>query len=187
MPIEKTTPRIVGDLIELRYVQMSDLDEYFLFLQDEEMIKFTGSQQEFTREQISSWIQKISVKTDDRVDFMLINKETGELIGEVVLNEMDLINRNANIRIGIRGTNHRGKGIGTEAMVQMLRYGFETLNLHRIHLGVYTFNKRAIHVYEKIGFQSEGIERDSIYLDGSFHDMIRMSMLKDEFSSIYHK
>jgi RimJ/RimL family protein N-acetyltransferase len=166
---------------------MSDLDEYFLFLQDEEMIKFTGAKQEFTREQISNWIQKISVKTEDRVDFMIICNETGELIGEVVLNEMDLINRSTNIRIGIRGTNHRGKGIGTEAMVQMLPYGFETLNLHRIHLGVYTFNKRAVHMYEKIGFQSEGIERDLIYLEGSYHDMIRMSMLEEEFRSIYKK
>ncbi len=62
---------------------------------------------------------------------------------------MDTVNRSANIRIGIQGSTFRGKGYGTEAMLLMLRVGFVSLNLHRIHLGVYTFNPRAIHVYEK--------------------------------------
>jgi RimJ/RimL family protein N-acetyltransferase len=117
---------------------------------------------------------------------MIIVKDTGELIGEVVLNEIDPDNRSANIRIGICGHEHRGKGYGTEAMTQMLRYGFETLKLHRIHLGVYTFNPRAVHVYEKLGFQRDGVERDALYVDGEFHNMILMSMLEEEFRSLYN-
>ncbi|TFE24519.1 GNAT family N-acetyltransferase [Cohnella luojiensis] len=180
-------PRIDGKNMNLRYARESDLEAYLAFLQDPEMTRLTGSQAEFTRDQIADWIRKIGVIHEERVDFMIALKETDELIGEVVLNEIDSVNRSANIRIAIQGTSHRGKGYGTEAMIHMLRHGFETLKLHRIHLGVYAFNPRAIHVYEKIGFQREGVERDALYQDGEFHDMIMMSMLEDEYRSLYGK
>ncbi|OZB94191.1 GNAT family N-acetyltransferase [Paenibacillus sp. XY044] len=171
--------------ILLRFAQESDLNDYFTFLHDPEMKRLTGSQIEFTRNEIAAWINKISVINNDRVDFMILLKRTNELLGEVVLNEIDSINRSANIRIGIQGTQHRGKGYGSEAMIQMLRYGFNTLKLHRIHLGVYTFNPRAIHVYEKIGFKREGLQRDALYIDGKFHDMITMAILEDEFRLLH--
>ncbi|WP_231637404.1 MULTISPECIES: GNAT family N-acetyltransferase [Bacillales] len=185
MKEERTVPQIKGSNIDLRMARESDLEAYYAFLQDSEMNLLTGSQTEFTRETIEAWIRKISVVDEERVDFIIILKETNELLGEVVLNEIDTTNRSANIRIGIQGAQHRGKGYGTEALVHMLRYGFETLKLHRIHLGVYAFNPRAIHVYEKLGFQREGVERDALYLDGKFHHMITMSMLEDEFRALY--
>ncbi len=116
---------------------------------------------------------------------MIITKETGEFAGEVVLNDVDLINRSANTRIALDGARFTGKGYGSEAMLHMLRYGFNTMHLHRIHLGVCAFNPRAIHVYKKLGFRQEGIERDALYQDGEFHDMITMSMLEDEFRALY--
>jgi len=182
---QRTKHIIEGKSILLRPAKESDLEAYFAFLQDTEMNLLTGSQKAFTREEIEAWIRKISVKNEDRFDSIIILKETGELLGEVVLNDIDHTNKSANIRIGIQGTQHRGKGYGTEALLLLLRYGFEKLNLHRVHLGVYVFNPRAIHVYEKIGFHREGVERDALYMDGKFHDLITMSMLEDEFDALY--
>ncbi|HEY4430969.1 MAG TPA: GNAT family protein [Paenibacillus sp.] len=181
-----TIPKIEGKHINLRGVEESDLEVYYNFLLDDEMGRLTGSQGEISREQTAAWIRKISVPADDRVDLMIIVKETDELIGEVVLNEIDPDNRSANIRIGIRGHEHRGKGYGTEAMTQMMRYGFEALKLHRIHLGVYPFNPRAVHVYEKLGFKRDGVERDALYVDGEFHNLILMSMLENEYRALYN-
>lgn len=177
--------RIEGKAVELRYARVTDLDAYFAFLQDVEMLRLTGSQGDFTRESTEVWLQKISQANEDRIDLIIVKKDSGELIGEVVLNEIDPVNRSANIRIGIKGTEHRGKGYGTEALMHMLRYGFEVLRLHRIHLGVYSFNPRAIHVYEKIGFHREGVLRDELFMDGGFHDLILMSMLEDEFRALH--
>lgn len=179
-----TEIQIDGINIYLRIARESDLDDYFTYLQDPEL-RLTGTQREFTYDEIATWIRKISVINSDRIDFLIFLKKSNELLGEVVLNEIDSINRCANIRIGIQGTQHRGKGYGTEAIIQMLRYGFNTINLHRIDLTVFTFNLRAIHVYEKIGFKREGLHRDTLYLDGKFHDMITMAILEDEFRSLH--
>ncbi|ANS75073.1 hypothetical protein AWM70_11045 [Paenibacillus yonginensis] len=180
--IEKT--EIVGDRILLRYAKQEDLADYTAFLEDKEMLYLTGSTAvSFTPEQNAAWLERIAQPGKDRVDFMIVPKDSGRLIGEVVLNDIDWDNSSANIRIAIGQAQARGKGYGQEAMRRMVEYGFRELGLHRIHLGVYSFNPRALHVYEKIGFKHEGVERDALYQDGKYHDMIRMSMLEHEFKA----
>ena len=174
---------IEGTTINLRLARESDFQSYYAFLLEPESKRLTGTQRDFSQDEISDWIKNISKIHEDRVDFMIISKDTDEFLGEVVLSEIDFTNRNANIRIAI-GMQQSGKGYGTEAMNLMLRYGFETLNLHRIGLEVYAFNPRAIHVYEKIGFQREGVQRDWLYSEGDFHDLIMMSILENEFQRI---
>ncbi|MFB4324560.1 GNAT family protein [Priestia sp. BR_2] len=175
--------RIEGDRIVLRPVREDEFDVYFELLQDAESNRLTGTQQTFTKDSIAAWIHNIGYAHEDRLDMMIAEKESDELIGEVVLNEIDLNNRSGNIRISISGR-HSNKGYGTEALKLMLRYGFESLSLHRIELGVYAFNPRAIHVYEKLGFKREGTLRDSLYWDGTFHDMIVMSILEEEYRQL---
>lgn len=179
----KLETRIEGDRIVLRPVREDEFDAYFGLLQDAESNRLTGTQQAFTKDSIAAWIHKIGYAHEDRLDMMIAEKETDGLIGEVVLNEINLNNRSCNIRISISGQ-HSNKGYGTEAMKLMLRHGFESLRLHRIELGVYAFNPRAIHVYEKLGFKREGILRDSISWDGRFHDMILMSILEEEYRQL---
>ncbi len=157
--------RLTGERILLRPVRENELDAYFGLLQEPEAMRLTGTQERFTKESTSAWLQKIGRVHEDRVDLMIALKETDELIGEVVLNEIDPVNRCANIRIMVSGR-HSDRGYGSEAMRLMLRHGFEDLNLHRIELGVYAFNPRAVHVYEKLGFSREGVKRDALYLDG---------------------
>lgn len=178
------SPVLTGDRIHLRMAEESDLDAYHEYLSDPELDRLTGSQQTFSKEAALKWLQRIAVRAEDRIDLMIIPHGTNRLVGEVVLNEMDPINRSANIRIGIYGTENRSRGYGSEAMKLMLRHGFEVLKLHRIELGVYPFNPRAIHVYEKLGFVREGVQRDVLFYDGAYHDCIMMSILEDDFRKL---
>lgn len=98
--------------------------------------------------------------------------------------DIDHQNRNSIMRISIFDHEVWGNGYGTEAMFLLLGYGFEILNLHRIGLDVYSFNKRGIKSYEKLGFKQEGIIRDELFYDGEYHDSIIMGVLKDEFNQI---
>lgn len=179
----KTTPHFTmqGESIVLRYAQEEDLEAYLVLLEDPESNRLTGSQTEFTREQIIHWLKRIGQPSQDRIDLMIVSKHNNQLIGEVVINDIDLDSRRANIRIAIAGTENLGRGYGTEALKLMLHHGFETLQLHRIELSVYDFNPRAIHLYEKLGFQREGVMRDYLYQDGAYHDAIFMSLLTHEY------
>lgn len=143
--------------------------------------KLTGTQVIFTLEQVIAYIENSQAGVDDSRAGFVICLPDGTVTGEVVINQIDPDNRSANIRIALFDEQYFGKGLGSEALRLMLNYGFETLKLHRISLGVYTFNPRAIHVYEKLGFRREGALRDALYYDGAYHDEIVMSILEGEW------
>jgi RimJ/RimL family protein N-acetyltransferase len=53
--------------------------------------------------------------------------------------------------------------------------------LHRISLGVFDFNERAIRCYEKVGFSREGLLRDARRFKDYYWNLIEMSMLEHEW------
>ena len=59
-----------------------------------------------------------------------------------------------------------GKGIATQALQSVTRFGFEELNLLRIFAGVFEFNKASMRVLEKCGYQLEGILRKAVIKNG---------------------
>ena len=63
----------------------------------------------------------------------------------------------------------------------MITYGFEQLNLRRISLTVLDSNKRALTLYERLGFTVEGRLRDDDFRNGCHGDVVMMSILDDEW------
>lgn len=94
---------------------------------------------------------------------------------------MNHISQSAELGLFIGEEKDRNKGYGSEVIELLLNYGFDYLNLHSIMLSVYTFNERAIHCYEKIGFKEIG-RREAYYCRNQFHDVIFMDILKDEWN-----
>ena len=75
---------------------------------------------------------------------------------------------------------NRDRGLGTDTVRAVVKYGFETLNLHVIRLYVYSFNERAIKCYKKVGFKEQGRTREACFIDGKRYDEIIMDILKEE-------
>jgi hypothetical protein len=99
---KKTNPTFQGKTIFLRPI-VEDAPFMLESIQDEEGNRLTDSQQTFTLEQIEAWCESLATK-EGRVDCAIVSKETGEYLGEVVLNQLDQINRSANFRITLRGS-----------------------------------------------------------------------------------
>ncbi len=72
---------------------------------------------------------------------------------------------------------YQNAGLGTALMNQGIGLARER-RLHRVELTVVADNHRAIRLYEKVGFQREGLKREN-YLgeDGKYHDEIIMGIL----------
>ena len=175
-------PKLFGRKITLRPITAVDAPDMFAALSDEESMRLTGTQQSFTFEQVEAFCSRL-LEADDRVDYAItLQGDANErYIGEVVLNSIDWHNRSADFRIVLQQQQYFGKGYGTEATELIVAFGFEQLKLHRIELEVYDFNPRAQHVYEKIGFVREGLRRDVLLWEGTYHSAIVMSLLASEF------
>ncbi|HEX8290800.1 MAG TPA: GNAT family N-acetyltransferase [Pyrinomonadaceae bacterium] len=71
-----------------------------------------------------------------------------------------------------------GKGVGTALMRAGLDLADNWLNLTRLELEVYTDNEAAIRLYERFGFEREGLLRRHAYRDGSYVDALMMARLR---------
>lgn len=72
---------------------------------------------------------------------------------------------------------YRNQGIGTRMMQYLIEWARQTGRLTRLELHVFTYNTRAIHVYERVGFATEGIRRRAFIKDGEYVDSMIMALL----------
>lgn len=133
--------------------------------------------QPFTMERAEHWTKSL---IDHPYAWVI---ERDGLLGSARLDRVDFVDRRASFAIGLLQSENIGKGIGTEATRAVLTYAFSELKLHRVSLRVLAINKRAIRSYMKCGFQVEGRERETAFLDGKWHDDLIMGLLEHELRS----
>ncbi|KAE8150126.1 GNAT family acetyltransferase [Aspergillus avenaceus] len=76
---------------------------------------------------------------------------------------------------------YQNQGHGSEAIEWMLDWGFQKAGLHRISLQAFSYNEGAGRLYERLGFRMEGRQREAVWFDGAWHDMLFFGMLEGEW------
>ena len=166
-----TKPTIHGRLVTLRPFRSGDAEVMAQILSDPEVRRLTGSVEttaeadrpEPLDDRLRDWY---ATRNDqpDRLDLAVEDRETGRLVGEVVLNELDRDALTCNMRV-LLGPEGRGRGLGTEAVGLTTAHGIEVLGLRRITLEVFEFNPRGQRVYEKVGYAVTGVREDALRFD----------------------
>jgi RimJ/RimL family protein N-acetyltransferase len=180
-------PTITGEKMMLRPFTDDDLPGMLQVLRDPEALKLTGAVHDDAesaslagQKRFRDWYASRNDQPD-RLDLAGIDRARGGCVGEAVLNEWEPGNHSCSFRIAL-GPAGRGRGLGTEATRLIVGYGFERLGMHRISLEVYSFNPRARRVYEKVGFRTEGVLRESLRYGGQWIDATVMSILASEWA-----
>jgi RimJ/RimL family protein N-acetyltransferase len=112
-----------------------------------------------------------------------IETKEGAYIGNINFHLVFPESRKARLGISIGEKAYWSKGYGADALVTLLRFGFDEMNLHRVDLTVDEDNPRAIACYEKVGFVHEGRMRQARYARGAYRDSLVMGILRDEFAT----
>ena len=172
VPDLATKPTITGRLVTLRPFRDGDTEVMVEVLSDPEVRRLTGSvvsSAEARRPQplddrLRDWYATRNDQTD-RLDLAIEDVANGTLVGEVVLNEVDLESLTCNLRVLV-SPQGRGRGLGTDAVGLVTTYALEALGLRRITLEVFDFNPRARRVYEKVGYVVTGVRPGALVFDG---------------------
>lgn len=70
------------------------------------------------------------------------------------------------------------QGVGSKLMETLIDLADNWLMLVRIELGVYPDNEKAIHLYEKFGFEVEGTKKKAVIRNGEYIDEVMMARVK---------
>lgn len=148
----------------------------------EEMRQFIGSGAFPTSlEAEEAWFDEKPEKFPQRVRLAIVLKKNDRLIGSTSLDNINWVDRSASTGTLIGEKRDRGKGYGSEAKSLLLRYAFQTLGLNRIESKVLCYNHASLRYTEKCGYHQEGVLRQAIYKNGQFHDLVVLSILREEW------
>lgn len=103
----------------------------------------------------------------------------GKAIGSAGLHPADQPRRSHVASIGMAVHDaYAGRGAGSALMAALVDHADRWLNYRRLELTVYVDNARAIALYERFGFQREGIMRAYAWRDGDYVDALAMGRLR---------
>ena len=114
------------------------------------------------------------------VEFSVVGRESGELVGSCGLWVIDQHNRSADLGLGLLPA-YRKRGFGLDTVRTLTRYAFDVLGLNRIGLETMAENAAMRATAEKAGFRPEGVKRSAIWVEGAFHDSALYSQLREEW------
>jgi len=132
-----------------------------------------------TPETEAAWVQDAMQEGSQRRPGLLhfTVYDAGDLapVGSAGLFEIDHLMGRA--RLGILLGERRGRGIGTDAVGLLLRWGFLDLGLHNVMLEAMAWNESALRAYERAGFREIGRRRGSLVAEGRRYDEVIMDAI----------
>ncbi|MCF6142091.1 GNAT family N-acetyltransferase [Flavobacterium sp. K77] len=145
--------------VYIRPLQIEDAAISYLWRNDEEIWKYTGSRPnlEITYDIERDWIVKVITEKISKRFAIIVD---GVYVGNIQLT--NLTKQDAQYHIFIGDKNYWGKGIAQLATFQILTYARETLQLNEVYLQVNVDNAAAVRVYEKSGFEKEQVVEQNL-------------------------
>ena len=177
---------IEGKLVNLRAQEMTDLDRAYRWINDREVTEHLSMRYQVSRAAEEEWLTNRArrMPTFSDISFAIETKD-GEHIGNLDFHFAHQEDRNASLGVMIGEKEYWSKGYGTDAIVTMLRFGFDEMNLNRVQLSVHDGNDRAKACYRKCGFVEEGRLRQDRFTRGRYIDTVIMGVLRDEFRALH--
>lgn len=183
MILPSPLPSLRTERLVLRRPLPSDIADRLALGRDPEIYRYLGADPRklspLTDEQAKAWVENIASHPA-----AWVIEHQGRAIGEILIDNFVEADRRAGLIIGILDKEALGKGLGTEAIRAVAEFCFDVLDLHKLSMRVLSFNTRAIRAYERVGFVREGLERESAFIAGVWHDDVIVGLLKRDFDAL---
>lgn len=129
-----------------------------------------------TLSKTKEYIEFVSNSRDNLV-LAICENETHQHIGNIALQNINLIDSQAEFAILVGESSNHAKGVGTQAGELIIKHGFDAFNLHRIYCGTSAQNVPMQKLAKKLNFEQEGISKDALFKNGKYEDIINYALL----------
>jgi ribosomal-protein-alanine N-acetyltransferase len=149
---------------------------------DDQLMKFFGlkNKEELKRKK-DDYENGLTMFNKSFCYFQLLDKRTEGFIGWCGYHTWYIRHFRAEIGYGLTEEHERRKGYMKEALPEVIKYGFEQMNLNRIEALIGPDNIASLNLVHRFGFIQEGILREHYCKNGLIEDSLVYSLLKNEF------
>ncbi|MBO8156388.1 MAG: GNAT family N-acetyltransferase [Bacillaceae bacterium] len=175
-------PILETERLILRQPDFCDLHDIFEIHSDEEVMKFNGMethQSLLESREFIQWIHKM-YENKKNIRWGIILKENKEYVGSCGFHHFDEYFTRAEIGYEIKRKYWR-KGIGTEAVKRIIKFGFNEMDFNRIEAVVDESNDASKKFLLNLGFTYEGCLRNRFYFRDRFLHEYYYGLLKSDF------
>lgn len=173
---------IKGNSVILRSIEPNDLEAIREMTNDREQEYMIGGWSLPTAvKHQEDWYQRVLA---DKNNLRFAIEFNGSFTGLVTLTDIDWKNRRAKSGIRLTLDAPKKQGIATDALMSLLGYAFDELNLNRVYATVLEHNKASRKLHAKCGYQEEGLMRQSVYKRGDYHNELLLSILQTEYKGL---
>ena len=172
------TPRL-----RLRKLNMHDAQDIFDYSQDPQVARYVLWEAQTSLSEARSYIRYMlrKYRLGEPASWGIEWKETGRIIGTIGFMWIQRDNAAAEVGYSLSRA-YWNRGIMTEALGEILRFGFRSMNLNRIEAQHETENPASGAVMRKCGMQREGLLRQRLLNKGRFVDVELYAILRKDFA-----
>ena len=170
------TPRLI-----LRKIQMSDAADIYEYSRDPQVSRHVLWEAHHSIHDSRGYIRYIhrQYRNGDPSSWGITLRSNGKLIGTIGYMWWNETNRSAEVGYSLSRA-YWNQGYMTEALREVIRFGFEEMNLNRIEAQHELTNPASGKVMEKVGMRQEGVLRSRLYNKGRFVDVALYAILRGD-------
>lgn len=173
---------LTGEHVGLRAIERHDLPQLLEWRNRPEFRRYFREYRELAMEQQEDWYRRLVLGDPATRMFAIVALDDGRLLGACGLCYIDWVNRNADFSIYIGAENaYIDQTHAADAALQLLAYGFDELNLHRVWAEIYSFDAIKMDFLKFLGFRLEGRHRQTHWSEGKWCDSLFLGLLAKEW------
>jgi ribosomal-protein-alanine N-acetyltransferase len=175
-------PRLETERLILRKISLDDAGDIFEYAADPDVATYVSWEPHTSIEDsislINSMIQRYE-KTGVS-EWGLVYKENKKCIGTCGYMWWRTYHARAEVGFAL-SKKYWNRGLMTEALREVITFGFEKMELNRIEARCFLANRASEKVMQKVGMKFEGIQREGLFAKGKYQDLKVYSILRKEY------
>ena len=177
-------PTLTTERLILRRILPEDAEDMYDYSKNQTVTRYLLWEEHPAAEYTQNYIGFLQERYDlgDFYDWALISKDTKKMIGSCGFTSIDLPNNSAEIGYVLH-PDYWGCGYMTEAVTEVLHFGFQTLGLSRISAVCMKENVASLRVMEKCGMRREGLLRQAVQAKGKQCDVFLAAITDEDYFS----
>ncbi len=178
-------PELTTNRLILRAMRMSDARDIYEYSCDPQVARHVLWDAHQNIHQTRAYIRYVlrQYRSGTPSSFCIVLKETGKVIGTIGFMWVSNENRSAEVGYSL-SRSYWNQGYMTEALGEVIRFGFNTLNLNRIEAQYECDNPASGRVMEHVGMRREGTLKERLYNKSRFVDVELYAILREEWRKL---
>jgi RimJ/RimL family protein N-acetyltransferase len=183
----KDAPRrrfmIAGEHVILRAFEQDDAERCYRWMNDPNIVRTLKARYPIAFQNEAEWLERAMRASATERHFAIERKDDRSHIGNASIHDIDWVSRTSSFGLFIGEPAAWNRGFGSDAIATLVRFAFDEMNLRKLRINVFDYNDRAKHVLEAHGFVQEGRLGREFYREGTYHDIVILSIFRQETNS----